>query len=162
VPEFRYAKGRITESLAFIAREMDEFESDYSLKTGQEYQSDTKLQKLIDRTLENILTAFLEVCGTILTEENIMAESYMDVMRKAGNFFGFGEEELETLAKLAIQRNRLAHRYLNFRWQAVKFYVQNRDILKKLLNAIYEYEKSRREPPYLLRSSARIKGDKGF
>lgn len=129
MPQFRYAKGRIMETIAFITKEMDEFESDYSLKTWQEYQSDIKLQKLIDRTIENILTAFIEVCGTILTEENILAESYTDVMRKAGNFFGFGEEELETLAKLAIQRNRLAHRYLNFRWQVVRFYTDNRDIL---------------------------------
>ncbi len=129
MPQFRYAKGRIMETIAFITKGMDEFESDYSLKTWQEYQSDIKLQKLIDRTIENILTAFIEVCGTILTEENILAESYTDVMRKAGNFFGFGEEELETLAKLAIQRNRLAHRYLNFRWQVVRFYTDNRDIL---------------------------------
>ncbi len=130
------------ESLAYITKEMDEFEAEYVSKTWQDYASDTKLQKLIDRTLENILAAFIEVCGTILTEENILAESYTAVMRKAGNFFGFGEEELETLAKLAIQRNRLAHRYLNFRWQVVKFYIQNRDILKKLLNSIYGYEKS--------------------
>ena len=44
--------------------------------------SDTKLQKLIDRTIENILTALIEVCGVILTEANISAESYPDVMRK--------------------------------------------------------------------------------
>jgi uncharacterized protein YutE (UPF0331/DUF86 family) len=143
VPEFKYAKGRILETIAFITKEMDEFESDYSIRTWQEYQSDIKLQKLIDRTIENILTAFIEVCGTILTEENILAESYADVMRKAGNFFGFGEEELEILAKLAIQRNRLAHRYLNFRWQVVKFYIENRSTLEKLLNSIYEYEKSK-------------------
>jgi uncharacterized protein YutE (UPF0331/DUF86 family) len=145
VPEFRYAKGRIMETIAFITKEMDEFESDYSTKTWQEYQSDIKLQKLIDRTIENILTAFIEVCGTILTEENILAESYTDVMRKAGNFFGLGEEELEILAKLAIQRNRLAHRYLNFRWQVVRLYIENRSTLKKLLNSIYEYEKSKSE-----------------
>lgn len=145
MPEFRYAKGRIMETIAFITKEMDEFESDYSTKTWQEYQSDIKLQKLIDRTIENILTAFIEVCGTILTEENILAESYTDVMRKAGNFFGLGEEELEILAKLAIQRNRLAHRYLNFRWQVVRLYIENRSTLKKLLNSIYEYEKSKSE-----------------
>ena len=143
MPEFRYAKGRIMETIAFITKEMEEFESDYSLKTWQEYQSDIKLQKLIDRTIENILTAFIEVCGTVLTEENILAESYTDVMQKAGSLFGFSEEVIETLAKLAIKRNRLAHRYLNFRWQVVKFYTNNRDILRKLANSIYEYEKTK-------------------
>jgi len=145
VPEFRYAKGRIMETIAFITKEMDEFESDYSFKTWLEYQSDIKLQKLMDRTIENILTAFIEVCGTVLTEKDILAESYTDVMRKTGNLFGFSKEEIETLAKFAIQRNRLAHRYMNFRWQVVRFYIQNKDLLKRLINSIYEYERSKGE-----------------
>jgi len=145
VPEFRYAEGRIMETIAFITKEMDEFESDYSFKTWLEYQSDIKLQKLMDRTIENILTAFIEVCGTVLTEKDILAESYTDVMRKTGNLFGFSKEEIETLAKFAIQRNRLAHRYMNFRWQVVRFYIQNKDLLKRLINSIYEYERSKGE-----------------
>lgn len=145
MPEFRYAKGRIMETIAFITKEMEEFESDYLHKTWQEYQSDIKLQKLIDRTIENILTAFIEVCGTVLTEKDILAESYTDVLRKTGSLFGFSEEEIETLARLAVQRNRLAHRYLNFRWQVVKFYRENKGILKKLLSFVYEYEKAKEE-----------------
>jgi uncharacterized protein YutE (UPF0331/DUF86 family) len=143
VPEFKYAKGRIMESLSFITREMDEFESDYKLKTWQEYSSDTKLQKLIDRTIENILTAVIEVSGTILTEKNISADSYSDVMQKVGDCFVLSNEEKESLSKFAVQRNRLAHRYLNFRWQAVKFYMENRDILKKLISSIYKYERDK-------------------
>jgi len=143
MPDFRYAKGRIMESLAYITREMDEFESDYQLKTWQEYASDTKLQKLIDRTIENILIAVIEVSGVILTEKNISADSYSDVMQKVGDCFGFNKEERESLAKFAIQRNRLAHRYLNFRWQVVKFYMENRDVLKKLISSIYKYEKDK-------------------
>jgi len=145
MPEFRYTKGRIMETIAFITKEMDEFESDYSLKTWKEYQSDTKLQKLIDKTIENILTASIEISGTVLTENNILAESYSDVMKKIGGLFHFSDEECETLAKFAIQRNRLAHRYLNFRWQVVKFYSEKREALKKLLNFIYEYEKTKNE-----------------
>lgn len=141
MPDFKYAKGRIIESLSFITNEMKEFESDYKLKTWQEYSSDAKLQKLIDRTIENILTAVIEVSGTILAENDISSESYLDVMRKVGGFFDFSKDEVETLAKLAIQRNRLAHRYLNFRWQVVQFYRQNEGILKKLVNVIYEHER---------------------
>ncbi len=145
MPEFRYAKGRVMESLAYITQEMNEFETEYVSKTWQEYAADTKLQKLIDRTIENILTAVIEVSGVILTEKNISAESYSDVMQKIGDYFKFDKTETEILSKFAIQRNRLAHRYLNFRWQVVKFYMQNKDIIKKLINSIYEYEKSREE-----------------
>lgn len=143
MPEFRYAKGRIMESLAFITKEMEEFGSDYAGKTWQDYAGDTKLQKLIDRTIENILTAIIEVSGAILTENDIAAESYPDVMRKIGKFYHFNEDEQEILSKLAIQRNRLAHRYLNFRWQVVKFFMENRELLKRLVSAVYEYEKGK-------------------
>lgn len=141
MPEFRYARGRILESLAFITREMNEFEADYASKGWEDYSSDNRLQKLIDRTIENILTAFIEVSGAILTENDIEAESYPDVMVKIGRFFGFDEKDLDVLTRFAIQRNRLAHRYLNFRWQVVRFYMENRDVLKKLAQAINDYEK---------------------
>lgn len=145
MPEFRYARGRVIETLAFITKEMNEFDSDYISKTWQDYAADTKLQKLIDRTIGNILTAIIEVSGVVLTENNVAAESYPEAMRKIGSFFGLDEADSEALAKAAIQRNRLAHRYLNFRWQVVNFYIEYREVLKKLVNAVYEYEKAKKE-----------------
>lgn len=122
MPEFRYARGRIGDSLQYISEEMKEFDTEYSEKTWIDYQNDKKLQKLVDRTVENILTALIEVCGTVLTEEGIGVESYSDALKKCGGLFGFSVEDQEILAGLAIQRNRLAHRYLNFRWQAIKMF----------------------------------------
>lgn len=136
MPEFFYAKGRINESLQYVSGEMREFESDYSEKTWKEYQADQKLQKLMDRTVENILTALIEVCGTILTQEDIACESYSDVLVKTGDILNLSEDEKEVLGKLAIQRNRLAHRYLNFRWQAIKFYKDHKNLVQKVVESI--------------------------
>ena len=71
MPEFNYAKGRILDSLQFISAEMKEFKNDYSGKTLNDYKNDRKLQKLMDRTVENILTALIEVCGTLNTERGL-------------------------------------------------------------------------------------------
>jgi len=141
MPEFRYARGRINESLQFIAGEMKEFEQEYSSKTWKDYQQDSKLQKLIDRTVENILTALIEVCGTVLAQEDIAVESYAQVLKECSKLFNFSEEEQEKLAKLAIQRNRLAHRYLNFRWEAVKMFIETKSLISRLLRKILEREK---------------------
>ena len=46
MPEFKYAKGGIADSLQFITGEIKEFEQDYSSKTLEDYQKDRKLQKL--------------------------------------------------------------------------------------------------------------------
>lgn len=141
MPEFDYALGRISESLQFIAGEIKEFEDDYISKTLKDYQEDKKLQKLMERTVENILTALIEICGTILTQENIPVENYAQILSECAKKLGFSKEEQEALAKLAIQRNRLAHRYLNFRWQAIVTFVNTRPIIYKLTAKILEREK---------------------
>lgn len=142
MPEFKYAKGRIAESLQFITAELKEFEMDYSAKAWEDYQRDGKLQKLIDRTVENILTAFIEICGTILTQEGFPAQNYAQVLSECAKKLGFSKDEQEKLGKLAIQRNRLAHHYLNFRWQAINMFKENRSLISKLLGKILEREQT--------------------
>ncbi len=139
--EFKYAKGRISESLQFIAGEIKEFQEDYISKTLKDYQGDKKLQKLIDRTVENILIALIEICGAILTQENIPVENYAQILSECAKRLDFSVEEQEALAKLAIQRNRLAHRYLNFRWQAIVTFVNTMPIICKFTTKILEREK---------------------
>jgi len=127
--------------LQYLSEEIREFESEYADKTWKDYQDDKKLQKLVDRTVENILTALIEICGTILVEEGIGVDSYGDALKKSAKLLGFSEEEQDNLSRLAIQRNRLAHRYLNFRWQAIKMFGEQKNLIVKLVTRILEREK---------------------
>lgn len=142
MPEFKYAKGRIAETINFISEEIREFESDYARKTSEEYQNDKKLQKLIDRTVENILTAIIEICGNIVAEEGMGIDNYADAIKKAAKKYGFSEEEQTKLAGLAIQRNRLAHRYLNYKWEAINYFKRELNLIIKLISKILEKEKN--------------------
>ena len=92
MPDFFYAKGRILESIQYISDELKEFERDYDGKTWPEYQNDRKIQKLMDRTVENILTALIEVSGTLATRNTIKVENYADALRKASELLGFNQE----------------------------------------------------------------------
>lgn len=100
MPEFKYARGRIFDSIRFIS----------------------------------VLTALIEVCGTFLTQEGVAVESYADALRKSGKLLGFTDEDQESLAKLAMQRNPLAHKYLNFRWQAIQSFTDRKELITRLLN----------------------------
>jgi uncharacterized protein YutE (UPF0331/DUF86 family) len=144
MPEFKYAKGRVAESIQYLSEEIREFESEYADKTWKDYQDDKKLQKLADRTVENILTALIEICGTILVEEGIGVDSYGDALKKSAKLLGFSEEEQDNLSRLAIQRNRFAHRYLNFRWQAIKMFGEQKNLIVKLVTRILERERKDR------------------
>lgn len=130
--EFRYARGRIVDSIRYLSEEMREFQDDYADCTWQDYQTDRKLQKLIDRTVENILTALIEVCGAFLTQRGIAAESYGDALRKAAGLLNLDEQEQNDLAGLALLRNRLAHRYLNFRWQTIRAFSDKRGLIARV------------------------------
>ena len=141
MPDFQYARGRIIDSIRFISEEMREFEEEYAGKSWKEYQEDRKLQKLMDRTVENILTALIETCGSFLTEKGIAVESYGDVLRKCAHVLGFSEVEQEDLSKLAVQRNRLSHRYLNFRWQAIKIFQEKKNLVTRIITILLEREK---------------------
>ena len=140
MPEFKYSLGRIQESIRFISEEMKEFEEEYSRRTKDDYQNDRKLQKLIDRTVENILTALIEIAGTFLTEKGIAADSYAEALRKCAQRLNLNEEEQDKLASLAFHRNRLAHRYLNFRWQAVQDFSEKRHLIAKILALLLKNE----------------------
>ena len=133
-----------TGSMQYLSEEIREFESEYADKTWKDYQDDKKLQKLVDRTVENILTALIEICGTILVEEGIGVDSYGDALKKSAKLLGFSEEEQDNLSRLAIQRNRLAHRYLNFRWQAIKMFGEQKNLIVKLVTRILERERKDR------------------
>jgi uncharacterized protein YutE (UPF0331/DUF86 family) len=143
MPEFTYAKGRVSESIQYLSEEIREFESEYADKTWKDYQNDKKLQKLMDRTVENVLTALIEVCGTILAEEGLGVDSYSDSLKKSAKLLGFSETDQDVLSRLAIQRNRLAHRYLNFRWQAIKIFNEQKNLIIKFVSKILEGEKKK-------------------
>jgi uncharacterized protein YutE (UPF0331/DUF86 family) len=74
-------------------------------------------------------------------EEGLGVESYADAIRKASIHFGLSGDEAESLGKLGIQRNRLAHRYLNFRWEAIRMFNEKKELIVKLLNKILETTK---------------------
>lgn len=143
MPKFEYAKGRITESLQFISQEMTEFETEYANITWEKYEQDKKIQKIMERTVENILTALIEVSGSILTQENIAVENYQETLQRCAKLFGLNTEEQQNIAKLAITRNRLAHRYLNLKWQVINMYKTNRPLIHKLLTSILEREENK-------------------
>jgi len=142
MPEFNYANGRVLDSLQFISAEMKEFKDEYSDKSIKEYSNDRKVQKLMDRTVENILTALIEVCGTINTERGISVSSYQEAIKECAGFMKFTGEEQDRLAKLAALRNRLAHRYLNFRWQVICTFRKEAPLVTRLIETIFEKGKA--------------------
>jgi len=147
MPDYTYAKGRIAETIQFISKEMKEFEDDYAALAWEDYQRDSKMQKVVDRTVENVLNALVELCGTLLAEEGKTSENYAETLRAAAATLGFRPEQAKELAKLASHRNRLVHRYLNMKWQAIKAYQDQSALIAELMQAVLDRESKRVRSP---------------
>lgn len=84
-----------------------------------------------------------EVSGTLATQKAVKVENYADALHKASELLGFTQEDREKLGKLAAQRNRLAHRYLNFRWQVIRVFKENKPLVVEFVRRVVEMEKER-------------------
>ncbi len=143
-PEFSYAKGRIPSTVEFITKEMEDFDKYFADITWKEYKLlETIKAKALEKTVENILTALIEISGTISVEEGKTVENYFTAINEAASILGFDEEAALSLAKLAIQRNRIVHRYLDFKWEAIKSYKDNKGLLKEFLKKVLDREKNK-------------------
>lgn len=146
-PEFSYTRGRILASVNFISKEMEDFEKHFSKITWKQYRLlDPLKAKALEKTIENILTAVIEIAGTLSVEEGKTVENYAFAIKEASLILNFKEEKAEALSKLASQRNRLAHRYLDFKWEAIKAFKETKPLIVEFLKKVMNREKySRRQ-----------------
>lgn len=143
-PEFSYSKGRIPATVEFITKEMEDFDKYFADITWKEYKLlETIKAKALEKTVENILTALIEISGTISVEEGKTVENYFAAINEASSILRFDEDAVLSLAKLAVQRNRIVHRYLDFKWEAIKSYKDNKGLLKDFLKKVLDREKNK-------------------
>lgn len=143
-PEFSYSKGRILATVEFITKEMEDFDKYFAEMTLKEYKFlDTLRAKALEKTVENILTSLIEIAGAISVEEGKSVENYSTAINEASLILGFDEETALSLAKLAVQRNRIVHRYLDFKWEAIKSYKESRELIREFLKRVINREKNK-------------------
>jgi uncharacterized protein YutE (UPF0331/DUF86 family) len=141
-PDFSYTRGRILASVNFVSKEIEDFEKHFSKITWKQYKLlDPLKAKALEKTVENILTALIEIAGTISVEKRKTIENYASAIKEASLILNFKEEKAETLSRLANQRNRLAHRYLDFKWEAIKAFKETKPLILEFLKKVISREK---------------------
>ncbi|MGA2467707.1 MAG: hypothetical protein ABSH06_25595 [Thermodesulfobacteriota bacterium] len=58
--------------------------------------------------------------------------------------FRYAKGRLIDSIRFISERNRLAHRYLNFRWQAIRLFAEKRDLIVRIVTTLLE-EQERKE-----------------
>lgn len=137
IPEER---GRLLERRQFLDSELQEIDEMKKL-SFEEYSQDKMKRRNIDRWVELICNATIDIAKLVLaSEKRRMPRSYEQVLLAFGAFLGFSKEEAEKLAEFAELRNILAHEYLEVLYDRIQNFLKDApEFYKKILTFLENY-----------------------
>jgi uncharacterized protein YutE (UPF0331/DUF86 family) len=114
----------IAERIDFIQLQLGDLKQFYNLD-WETYSKDRNVQRNIERLVENVAIATIDISKIILAGEEIeMPNTYKEVILKLG-LVGILEEKLANkIAEYAVLRNLLAHQYLDLKWDKIKRFIK--------------------------------------
>ena len=99
--------------------------AEYSALDWMTYQQDRKARRNVERMAENIANAPVDVGKTLLSASGSdVPATYREVIGALGGAGLAGQGTTEEFIRLAQLRNTLSHRYLDYKWESVKWFLR--------------------------------------
>ena len=90
------------------------------------YQRDSKARRNVERIIENVANAVIDIAKILLAASALAAPpTYRDVLQMMAPAGLADPETALELIRLAPLRNSLAHGYLDYKWEGVKWFLQS-------------------------------------
>jgi len=119
---------RLLRRLRFLEKEWREFGKLRKL-TWSEYQDNSNMRRSVERWIENLVMASLDIAKIILaTGKELIPDSYRDTLKYFGVKY-FNEEFAEKFSKFAELRNIVVHEYLDIKWKRIKKFIKEAERL---------------------------------
>lgn len=134
-------KNRLMQRLDYLLTYWPEKEK-FSKLDFDSYRGNPDQRRNIERWLENIANATIDIAKIILaSEKKQMPKSYEEALLDLGFLFGLNEEEAKKFSsEVAKLRNILAHEYLDILYERIKnFFINISPFYKKLLDFLRHY-----------------------
>ncbi len=114
IPHIEYIEKELT-YLSLYEKEID----------WKKYQSQRNKRLEIERWVECIINATLDVAKMVLTTKGEqLPETSREVLFHIASYIYKNEGDAEDFSELAKIRNTLAHRYLDIRWEDIKRFLR--------------------------------------
>ncbi|MBC7324106.1 MAG: DUF86 domain-containing protein [Moorella sp. (in: Bacteria)] len=110
----------IIRRLRFLATELEDLKA-YGEMDYFQYQSDRKSRRDVERIIENLINAALDIAKILIAGEDLeVPETYRQAFIRLGEAGIIDKELALALAEKARTRNILAHQYLDIKWELIK------------------------------------------
>jgi uncharacterized protein YutE (UPF0331/DUF86 family) len=119
----REIKLRLIKHITFLEGELQDFILFRSL-SWEDYQRERSKRRDVERWIENIINASIDVSKILLVAENIsLPETYKELVSSVALVAGFEKESIRTLSEWVRFRNIIAHEYLDIRWSSIRKFI---------------------------------------
>ena len=121
----REDRARLEKIIQFLELEISDFPK-FEKMTWNEYTNERPKKREVERWVEQIVTAVINVAEIILaSEKRIIPETYRELVQTLGSVKTFDNNDLcQKLAYWTGLRNILAHEYLDYRWKNITKFIQ--------------------------------------
>lgn len=111
--------------LIFLDSELSAL-SHYKLMTFDDYEHDGNKRRQVERCIENLMNAAIDVSKIILgSEKKTIPSTYREMLHSVGYVNHFSKEVADKLSSWADLRNILAHEYLDITWKSIHNFLKN-------------------------------------
>lgn len=115
----------IIRRLRFMATELEDIKA-YAQMDYFQYQSDRKSRRDVERIIENLINAALDIAKILIAGEDLeVPETYRQAFIQLGEAGIIDKELALALAEKARTRNILAHQYLDIKWELIKDFLSS-------------------------------------
>ena len=129
----------LTKRLDFLLDEVADFHL-YQSVTWEDYKNRRKRRE-VERWIENIINASIDIAKVLLSVKGLeIPQTYREILRDISLTNLFREELGLKISEWASIRNKLAHEYIDIRWDAIKKFVkESQPSLIEFTNIIKKY-----------------------
>ena len=118
-------KKRLREWIIFLDAEFKDIEK-YKTFTLLDYEQDKAKKREIERWVENIINALIDIAKIIVaSEKQPLPETYRETIERLGILSYLTQEDALHVASFTKLRNILAHEYLDLRWKEMTAFISS-------------------------------------
>lgn len=127
----------LNKRLIFLESELNDI-NEFQKLTLLEYQKDSMKRRQVERWIENLMNAAIDISKTLLaSEKKTIPDTYRQVLENLEILGVFPEGTGKELAYWVELRNILAHEYLDIRWKRIEDFIKRSEpYFRNLIEAV--------------------------
>jgi uncharacterized protein YutE (UPF0331/DUF86 family) len=133
-------KQRLLKHLDFLETEIRDYPKFLNLSAA-EYRDDIDKKRNVERWVENIINASIDISKVILTiEGRNLPDNYKDIVLSISAVKGLDIDSSESISRWVKFRNIISHEYLDIRWASIKRFIgETEPLYKDFLDKVKSY-----------------------